>query len=190
MKRSVLSRLVGVCLLIVSTASDAHAQMTMGTFKGYLTGHIGAVTGGDVSEPRMAAGASIAVHEGTGWGAELDFGRSTNVTAGTQLLDLTTYVVNAAWVKNSGIVRPFAHAGAGLIQVDGCEFPCGVSARTYDLGISAGGGTFIALTDFAGLRADARYFFSAADHPELRRPDNIGFWRVSLGATFMWAVVP
>ena len=189
MKRSVVS-ILGACVLIAGSASDARAQMTMGTFKGYFTGHVGMVAGGDVTQERMSAGASIAVHEGTGWGAEVDFGRSTSVTAGTQLLDLTTYVVNAAWVKNRGIVRPFAGIGAGIFQVDGCASPCPVPPRTYDLGLSVGGGTFIAVTDYAGLRADARYFFSAADHPELARPDNIGFWRLSIGATFMWAIVP
>ncbi len=187
MKRSVVWML-GVCM-IVASASDARAQMTMGTFKGYFTGHIGAVTGGDVTSARMAAGASIAVHEATGWGAEIDFGRSTDVAANTQLLDLTTYVVNAIYVKNLGALRPFATAGAGLLQIDGCETPCGVAPRTYDLGFSAGGGAFVAATDYLGIRADARYFFSSADHPELRRPDNIGFWRLSIGATFMWVIL-
>lgn len=188
MKRSLFS-IVGVCVVLVASASEARAQMTMGTFKGYFTGHVGAVTGGDVSEERMSAGASIAVHENTGWGAELDFGRATDVVAGPQLLDLTTYVVNAAYVQNRGLVRPFAIAGAGIFQVDGCVSPCPIPPRTYDLGMSVGGGAFIAATDYAGIRADARYFFSFADHPELRRPDNIGFWRLSIGATFMWAII-
>jgi hypothetical protein len=189
MKRNVMV-LLGVCVAIVSSASDARAQMTMGTFKGYLTGHVGMVAGGDVDNERVAAGASVAVHEANGWGAEIDFGRSTEVTANRQLLDLTSYFVNATMLKPTGIVRPFGFAGVGIMQVDGCAAACGPSPRTYDLGISIGGGTYIAITDFAGLRADARYFFTPADHPELGRADNLGFWRVSFGATFMWAIVP
>lgn len=188
MKRSVM--VLVVCAVLVSSARDARAQMTMGTFKGYLTGHVGAVTGGDVTSERMAAGASVAVHESNGWGAEIDFGRSTDVTANRQLLDLTTYFVNAALLKPAGRIRPFGLVGVGIMQVDGCGSPCGATPRSYDLGISVGGGTFVAVSDVAALRADARYFFSSADHPELGRPNNLAYWRVSIGATFMWAIVP
>ena len=189
MKRSVMLMLA-VCAVIAASADDARAQMTFGTFKGYLTGHVGVVTGGDVTSERMAAGASIAVYESNGWGAEIDFGRSTDVATNTHPLSLTSYMVNAAWVKPDGLVRPFAGAGAGILQVDGCGFPCGSSSRTYDLGMSVGGGAFVAVTDYAGFRADARYLFSATDHPELGRPDNLSFWRLSVGATFMWSIVP
>ncbi len=101
MKRSVVL-VLGVCMLIAASASDARAQMTMGTFKGYFTGHIGAMTGGEVTSARTAAGASVAVHEANGWGAEIDFGRSTGVSTRPPVLDLTTYLVNAAWVKPAG----------------------------------------------------------------------------------------
>jgi hypothetical protein len=189
MKRSA-GWVLGVCMAIAASAGDARAQMTMGTFKGYFTAHIGAVAGGDVTSARTAAGASVAVHEATGWGAEADFGRATGVATEGQRLDLTTYFVNAVWIRPAVMIRPFASAGAGLLQVDGCVLPCAVSPRTYDLAISAGGGAIVAVNDLFGVRGDVRYFFSAADHPELRRPDNIGFWRVSVGATFMWSIVP
>ena len=188
MKRSVFLMLA-VCAMVAASADEARAQ-TFGTFKGYLTGHVGVVTGGDVTNERMAAGASVGVYESDGWGAEIDFGRSTNVATNTHPLGLTSYMVNAGWVKPSGLVRPFAGAGAGILQVDGCESPCGSNTRTYDLGMSVGGGAFVAVTDYAGFRADARYLFSATDHPELGRPDNLSFWRLSVGATFMWAIVP
>jgi hypothetical protein len=189
MKRSVMV-LAGVCVVIFASATDARAQMTMGTFKGYLTGHIGMLAGGNVDNERMVAGASIAVHESNGWGAEIDFGRSTEVTANRQLLDLTSYFVNATMLKPRGLVRPFGLAGAGIIQADGCTSQCAASIRTHDFGITLGGGTYLAINDFAALRADARYFFTPADHPELGRPDNLAFWRVSVGATFTWAIVP
>lgn len=188
MKRSAI--LACVCVLLAASAIDARAQMSMGTFKGYFTGHVGAVTGGDVTNERIVAGASMAVHENTGWGAEVDFGRATDVDAGPRLLDLTSYMVNAAWVKPQGIVRPFGLAGAGILQIDGCVSPCPASSRTYDLGFNVGGGAYLNVTDVAALRADARYFFTGADHPELGRPDSLGYWRISVGATFMWAIVP
>ena len=189
MKRSVVFVVV-VCAVIVASAGQADAQMTFGTFKGYLTGHVGIVSGGDVTSERMAAGASVAVYESNGWGAEIDFGRSTGVDTNTHALNLTSYIVNAGWVRPAGLVRPFAGAGGGILQVDGCGFQCTSSARTYDLGMSVGGGAFVAVTEYAGFRADARYLFSFAEHPELGRPDNLSFWRLSVGATFMWPIVP
>ena len=189
MKRSVVL-VLGVCAVIAASAGEARAQMTFGTFKGYLTGHIGVVSGGDVTSERTAAGASVGVYESNGWGAEIDFGRSTDVATNTHQVNLTSYMVNAGWVKPNGILRPFAGVGAGILQVDGCGSPCPSSSRTYDLGMSLGGGAYVAVTDYVGFRADARYLLSFADHPELARPDNLSFWRLSVGATFMWAIVP
>ena len=175
---------------IVTNATTAHAQMSMGSFQGYLTGHIGAITGGDLSEENLAGGASVAVHEATGWGAEFDFGISQDAAAGRQVLDVNSYMFNGAWVKPAGVFRPFGLVGAGILQINGCDAPCAQAARTYDLAFSAGGGTFVALHDVAALRADVRYIFSGADHPELNRPNNFAFWRATIGVTFMWAIVP
>jgi len=177
--------------LIAVTAIDARAQMSMGSFKGYLTGHVGAITGGPLTNERLTAGVSVAVQEQLGWGAEIDFGHTGDALINNrQVLDINSYIVNASWVRPRGLVRPFAIAGAGVMQIDGCDFPCNRAARTYDLGLSAGAGAFLALHDSAGLRGDVRYFFAGADHPDLRRPDNIHYWRISFGATFMWDILP
>jgi hypothetical protein len=177
-------------LMLALGALDARAQMTMGSFKGYLTGHIGAITGQDLTTERLAVGVSVAMQEQNGWGAELDFGHASDATAGRQILDVNTYLVNGSWVRPRGLVRPFGVVGGGVMQLDGCDTPCNRPARTYDLGLGIGGGAYVVLHDVAALRADARYFFSAADHPDLRRPDNFGFWRLAVGATFMWDSVP
>jgi hypothetical protein len=174
----------------LATPIDASAQMTFGSFKGYLTGHVGMIAGDELTNENLAAGGSVSVVEQTGWGAEFDIGHSADALAGPQVLDVTSYLVNAIWIKPVGTVRPFAIAGAGILQVNGCDTPCNISARTHDLGLSVGGGAFLAFNDIVGVRADARYFFSAADHPELHRPDNFSFWRFSVGATFMWAISP
>jgi hypothetical protein len=175
---------------VAISAVDARAQMSMGSFQGYLTGHVGAITGPDLSEPRLAGGASVAVQEGNGWGAELDFGHTTGAVSGRQILDVSSYLVNGSWVRPTGVFRPFAVAGAGVLRVNGCDAPCTRTALTYDFALSAGGGAYLAVTDMFGFRADARYFFTSADHSDLRRPENFSFWRVSIGATFMWAMAP
>jgi hypothetical protein len=174
--------------LLVLIAVDARAQI--GSFRGFLTGHVGAIAGGDISSARATLGASVAVHEDTGWGAEIDLGHTSDALSGRQILDVTSYMVNAIWVRPAGQIRPFGMGGAGVLQVNGCDSPCNVPARTYDFGVNIGGGAFVMLSDVAGLRADARYVFSSADHPDLHRPDNFNYWRISIGATFSWAIAP
>ena len=77
-----------------------------------------------------------------------------------------------------------------MLQVNGCDSPCTIPARTYDFGMSAGGSAYLVLNEVAGLRVDARYIFSSADHPDLHRPDNFSYWRITIGATFMWSILP
>ncbi|HUQ89761.1 MAG TPA: hypothetical protein VM096_19520 [Vicinamibacterales bacterium] len=176
-------------VFVIAGTSNAHAQGA-GSFKGFLTGHVGAIRGGDISSARATFGASVAVNDDTGWGAEIDLGHTNDAVSGRQILDVTSYMVNAIWITPHGLVRPFGIAGAGVLQVHGCDAPCTVPARTYDFGMDAGAGAFLMLTDVAGFRADARYVFSSADHVDLHRPDNFGYWRVSIGATFSWAIAP
>ena len=177
--------------LVALTASDGFAQnRAMGSFHGLFTAHLGVAAGGEVSEARLTPGLSVSVQEQDGWGAEFDFGHTSEALAGVQILDLTTYMVNALWIKPEGSIRPFGLAGAGIMQINGCDSPCNIPAKTYDLGLTLGGGVQAVLNDTFGVRGDVRYFFASADHPDLRRPDNFGFWRISIGATFMWAISP
>ena len=190
MLKTKLTGAIAIAFLVVF-GSTAHAQSrAMGSFGGFFTPFIGAITGGEVTQARMALGASVSVQEQDGWGAELDFAHAGNTEAGRQVLDLTTYMVNASWIRPIGFIRPFGIAGGGIMQVDGCDTPCTRTARTYDFGVTAGGGVLAVLNDTVGVRGDVRYFFSGADHVDLRRPDNVSFWRVSLGVTLMWAILP
>jgi hypothetical protein len=178
-------------VIALAIGVEARAQSrAMGTFQGLFTPHIGASTGGDVTSARFTWGASVAVHEQDGWGAELDFGRADDAQAGNQILDLTTYMVNISWMPPRGQFRPFAFGGIGVINANGCDAPCTVAASTYDLGWTFGGGVLARLNDIIGFRGDVRYFFASADHPDLNRPDNLDFWRASIGVTLMWAIVP
>ena len=187
-----MKRMPGSAIMILAmvamTATDAGAQMS--GFKGYLTGHVGSLVGGDLDGPSAAIGASISVHDDTGWGAEFDLGHSSGAEADDHALDITSYIFNAMWTMPTGFVRPFGSAGAGVLQVNGCDATCSRSARTYDFGLSAGGGVFAELNDAFAVRADARYFFTTADHADLRRPNNLNYWRLSFGATFMWSITP
>jgi hypothetical protein len=180
---------IAIVALVAGGARDAQAQMSMGTFHGYLTGFIGPVLGGDVSDARVSGGASVSVQESTGWGAEFDFGRATDVDVEAQELDITTYMFNMAFIYPRGNIRGFATAGGGVTQVDGCR-ACNHDATTYDLGLSAGGGIFLLANDVIGMRADARYFWSAGEHPDLGRPDNLSHWRISVGFTYLWSIAP
>jgi opacity protein-like surface antigen len=178
-------------VLLAAFASTADAQSrAMGSFGGFFTPFLGAVSGGEVTQANMTFGASVSVQEQDGWGAELDFAHAGNTEAGRQELDLTTYMVNASWIRPIGFIRPFGIAGGGIMQIDGCDAPCTRAARTYDFGVTAGGGVMAVLNEAVGVRGDVRYFFSAADHIDLRRPDNFAFWRVSIGVTLMWAILP
>lgn len=179
-----------VCGLMAAGATRADAQMSMGSFRGYLTAHAGATTGGDVSTPGFTPGVTVSVQEESGWGAEFDFGYAADLDAGRQQLDVATYMFNGNWIERRGRVRPFVAVGAGVIQADGCDFPCSLSARTFDLGINAGGGALFAVNDLVAVRGDARYFRTLGDHPDLGRPDNFGFWRVSVGVSLTWVISP
>ena len=167
MKRSVVL-VLGVCAVVAASAGEARAQMTMGTFKGYLTGHVGAVTGGDVTSERMAAGASVGVHETTA-GAPRSISAARPMSRPTRsLLDLTSYIVNAGWVKPNRLVRPFAGVGAGILQVDGCGSPCGVEPAHLRFGHERRRRRVRRGDRLRRRSAPTRaIFFSSADHPEL-----------------------
>jgi len=178
-------------VLLAATATPAAGQnRAMGSFQGLLTGHLGMATGDAVTESRLVAGASVAVIEQDGWGAEIDFGRASDAVSGAQVLDLHTYMVNGMWMQPQGRIRPFGLAGVGVMHINGCDSPCGRPATTYDFGFSAGGGVLAIVNDALAVRGDVRYFGSSAEHADLRRAENFGFWRVSVGVTFRWAVIP
>ena len=182
--------LMAAAAMVVIAGSPAYAQSrSMGSFGGYFTPFIGVTAGGEVTAPRVTFGAAVAVHEQNGWGAELDFGHAGDVEAGAQVLNATTYMVTASWMRPDGAVRPYGAGGAGIVQLEGCGF-CGRPSRTYDLGWTVGGGVLALVNDVVGIRGDARYFFASADHFDLQRPDNFGFWRISVGVTLMWVIVP
>ena len=179
-----------VCALVMGAAGDARAQMTMGPFHGYLTGHIGETVGGDVAKARKTAGGSVSVQETSGWGAEFDFGRATDLKVDNQRLDVNTYMFSAAYVTPYKRIRPFALVGGGIYEATGCRCPKPASSTTRDLGFSGGVGVFVVANDWIGLRADARVFWTGTEHRALGRPDHLTSWRLSVGVTYLWSITP
>jgi len=181
---------VGVMAVLLAGATSASAQSSMDAFHGYFTAQAGWAAGSDVTSPVFVPGIAVSVQEYNGWGAEFDFGYAADADAGRQQLDIATYMFNASYIQPRGRLRPFVSAGVGIMQIDGCNSPCTRAAKTYDLGMNAGGGAFYTLNDMVAVRGDARYFKSFAEHPDLQRPDGFGFLRLSVGVTFQWAIVP
>ena len=179
-----------VCGGVAASATRAEAQLSLGSFRGYFTGQAGWATGGDVSNLVFMPSASVSVQEANGWGAEFDVGYSADTDAGRQVLDVATYMFNGNFIQPQGRLRPFASVGAGVMQVDGCDAPCTRPAKTFDLGLNAAAGALFDLNDMVAVRGDVRYFKTLADHPDLRRPNNFSFWRVSLGVSLSWAIAP
>jgi opacity protein-like surface antigen len=180
---------VGVVVMLVFGATRAAAQSSMDSFHGYLTGQAAWANGGDVTSPVFMPGFSVAVQESNGWGAEFDFGYGADTDAGTQQLDVASYMFSASWIQRRGRVRPLAVLGLGIMQIDGCT-ACNHPSKTYDMGFNGGGGLVFLLNDTVAVRGDVRYFQSFADHPDLQRPDGFGYFRYSVGLTFLWAIAP
>lgn len=185
-----LIRISMVLALVAAAATRADAQTGRGTYNGFLTGQLGVTSGGDVPASVITPSVSVAVQEDSGWGAELDLGYANGAPSTSRELDLATYMVNAIWQWPSGEVRPYGVAGAGAIQVHGCFSFCTQIATVYDLGLNVGGGALYVLNDAVGVRGDARYFWAPGDKTGTTRPGNYGFWRASVGVTFMWTLTP
>ncbi|MDH4066179.1 MAG: porin family protein, partial [Acidobacteriota bacterium] len=174
--------LLGVLL----AASPAAAQTGPGLFSGQATGHVGVATGTNGRGSTVSLGASVSVVDGSGWGAELDFGYADDDNGRTGGLDVQSYMLNVIGIRPKGRVRPFVVAGGGVVRARTCAGECPETRAWTDWGVSAGGGVQYRLTPVAALRADVRYLAAPADHPEPERVGGFGFWRVAVGATFLW----
>jgi hypothetical protein len=172
--------------LAALSASEAHAQGSL--FQGYFTPFVGPSVGGDTTGARLTAGGSVSVHEESGWGAELDFGYANDTAEGAAGADLGSATVNLIWVSPTRSLRPYLLGGAGWLGLRGCLQACAQAVRANDLGLDAGGGVILLAHDTFGVRGDARYVWAPGDHPN--RPNNYGFWRLSVGFTMLWAVLP
>lgn len=172
--------------LAVCCAADASAQGRF--FRGYATASVGATAAGDVEGSALTPSASVSVNEESGWGAELDAGFAPDVATRGSTADLATVMVSLHWMYPKGVLAPYLLGGGGAVGVHGCLRACARTTTAWDLGFNAGGGLVYRPTDVFGLRGDARYVWLPGGDPV--RPDRFGFWRISVGATLQWAIVP
>jgi opacity protein-like surface antigen len=173
----------------ILVAVGAEAQPAL--YTGMLTPHIGASAGGDVRERAVTPGASMAVVDPIGIGAEVDLGHSRRVDADRfSESAVTSLMVNAVgmWMKTP--VRPFVVAGAGLLRVRAAVTDGGLVTSRTDWGFNAGAGALYMVNELVGVRGDVRYFRYLQRHPDLPLLDNgfFDYWRTSVGVTLSWSI--
>jgi hypothetical protein len=179
-----------VCLLVPGAA---FAQRTTTNFTGFATVLIGGTHGGDAADTGWTPGASVAVIEANGWGAEIDLGHAREFDSSRfEESGITTLMFNATgvWSNPTALVRPYLVVGAGLIRVRACPVECVDGTNRTDAGFDAGAGAFVIFNEIIGARFDMRYFRYLQRHDDLPLTDNgfFDFWRTSIGITFQWPV--
>jgi hypothetical protein len=156
---------------------------------GMVTGHIGAVRGGDVRGSGLTPGVSLAVIEESGLGAEIDIAHAREFDDERfEESGITSVVVNAIGMWKHPVYKPFVLAGLGVIRARASIFEGVQVASRTDLGFDAGAGFLLLFNDTVGVRGDVRYFRYFERHSDLPVLDNgfFDFWRVSVGGTFAW----
>lgn len=178
-----------VTTVSLTLPSTAAAQLSFRPLTGFATAHLGATAGGDVGAS-PSAGASVAIVEESGLGAEIDFGYGAGSESRLGPGSVQSYMVNFAGVWPTGQIRPFVVAGGGAMHVRGCNVGCTRTISWTDWGWNAGAGAYYVMNEWLAFRGDVRYLAELGDHPDPERPRNFDFWRVSVGATFVWGISP
>jgi hypothetical protein len=170
--------------LVFGAAGPAAAQISLGPITGALTGHIGTATGGNGAGTTLSLGASVAVVETTGWGAEFDLGVADDDDGRTGGLDVQSYIINLIGVWPKGRLRPFGTIGGGAVRATTCTTGCAGTIDWSDWAFSAGGGVLYLRNEVFGIRGDVRYVTNIGD--PARAPQGVRVWRVAIGATVLW----
>ena len=178
-----------MALAAVCAASSAQAQSF--NFTGLITGHIGLAGTNDVRDQSVTPGASMAVLDDNGVGAELDvahlgdFDDTVFAESG-----ITSAMLNLMVMSQNETLRPFAVAGVGVMRVSGTVFEGLPSVGRTEGGWTAGGGALFMVNEVLGIRGDARYFrhFSRHDDIPLAGDGVLDFWRISVGVTLAWPI--
>ncbi len=171
-------------------AQAAGAQVANSSYAGFATVFIGGARGGDVHDGGWTPGASVAIIEASGLGAEVDLSHVFDFN-GDQFVDsgVTTLTLNFTAVVNhdTAMVRPYVTGGVGVLRLR----VCGPACRTQtDWGMDVGGGAFVMLREWGGVRGDVRYFrnFDRLLDVPLLDVGYFDFWRISAGAVFQWPI--
>lgn len=179
---------IGLALVWLLAIAPAAAAQQNHYFQSYGTLFAGPGFGGALEGGVFATGASVSIHEDTGWGTEFDVAHAADNQSGVGHADLTSAMFNLIFTHPSPKFRPFGAAGLGWLRMQGCLDRCTDDVKVNDFGLQVGGGVVVRANDVAGLRVDARYVWAPGRHAN--RPDNYGYWRIGMGLTFMWATEP
>jgi hypothetical protein len=178
--------LAGVLVLGVAAIVEAQAPFT-----GLLTGYIGAAQKGDVRGAATTGGASLAVLDINGIGAEIDVAHTGAFDrAFFSDASVTSAAVNVMAALPDGPIRPFLNVGVGLLRLRTAVLEAQPVTGRTSAAWNAGTGAFLHLTEWFAVRGDVRYFrlFSRPEGLVLRDNGHFDYWRTSLGATFTWPI--
>lgn len=182
-------RVAWLVILFVGGAAAAEAQSAF--FNGLLTGHLGIIHNGDVRDPGITPGVSLAVIDDGGLGAEIDLAYA-NTFDDARFADssVSSVMLNFMAVYMHPQIRPFLVVGGGVVGVRAAIFEDQPTVSRTDLGLSAGGGVLYVLSDAMLLRGDLRYFRHFDTHQDLQLIDNsfFDYWRTSIGVTYSWPI--
>ena len=181
------SRLIALFLAVA--CANAAAASAQAMYTGLLTVHIGPAQGGDVGDASRTWGGSLAVVDENGVSAELDIAHTDTIdedffSDGS----VTSFMLNFGMIYPKGQFRPFAHLGAGVLNVRTAYIEDQETTGHTEAGWNAGGGLFVVLNDYLSLRGDVRYFrlFTRPSELALRDSGFFDYWRTTIGATFTW----
>jgi opacity protein-like surface antigen len=178
-----------VTMLVAASASAADAQPAL--FTGLLTAHVGAARSGDVGSPTTTGGASMAVVDANGLGAEIDIGH-TGAFDKDFFADssATSFMVNFIALYPHEAIRPFVDVGVGIVRLRTSILPGQEPVGNSEAGWNAGGGLFVAIGELFAVRGDVRYFrlFDRPADLVLRDDGFFDYWRTSVGVTFTWPI--
>lgn len=192
---------LAAALLLAATPGTAQADWL-------FTPNIGVVFGGSADSGDDDSAAHFSWGASFGWmgagivGWEVDFAHTPkffesddgalNLIDDSNVTSLMGNVIIGIPVggQAGGGFRPYATAGAGLLQtsVNGANELFDVDNN--DFGVNVGVGAFGFMSDHVGLRGDLRYFRSLSDPDEDNEFDidfgDFDFWRGTVGVTLRW----
>jgi opacity protein-like surface antigen len=183
------TRIAVIALVLACTASRADAQSF--NFTGIVTGHLGIAAGNDVRDPTLTAGASMAVLDDNGIGAELEIAHVNDFDS-TRFADssVTSGMLNFMAMRPHLTIRPFVVVGAGVMRLQVRVFEGQPSVSRTEPGWAAGGGVVYMVNEVLGIRGEARYFRHFSQHADVPLTGDgvLDFWRTSVGITLAWPI--
>jgi hypothetical protein len=178
-----------MALVVVCAAGSAEAQSF--NFTGLITGHLGVSGTNDVHDRAVTPGASMAVLDDNGLGAEVDIAHFNDFDS-TLFADssVTSAMLNLIVMSQRPVLRPFVVAGLGVMRVRGDIFEGVPSFGRTEGGWNAGGGALFMVNEDVGIRGDARYFRHFSRHADVPLAGDgvLDFWRASVGVTLAWPI--